>query len=145
MACKRKIRWPQVIINKRPIKADKRPGPCERHFWTLAFGIILISILTCVFDFSLIPPSPASGSRKAGSPAGASSPPRRRGALFITRPYYGLHSWHFSSQVWAARSHVKYGLGYTKDIELWWLGTRHQPQRCHSDTAPETTTLPSGR
>ena len=106
MASKRKIRRHQVIINNGAIKADKRPGPYERYFWIFAFGVILISILTCVFDFSLKPPSPAS--------AGASSPPRRRGGLFITRPYYGLHSWGSANRAWNARSHVKYGLGYTK-------------------------------
>jgi hypothetical protein len=60
----------------------------------LAFGVVLISILTQTFDFSLTPPA-------------------YRG-LFITRPYDGLHSWYFANRSWAARSHVKYGLGYTQ-------------------------------
>ena len=34
--------------------------------------------------------------------------------LFVTRPYYGLHSWGSANRAWAARSHVNYGLGYTK-------------------------------
>ncbi len=32
----------------------------------------------------------------------------------ITRPFYGLHSWADAHSPWAARVHVKYGLGYTK-------------------------------
>jgi len=96
MAYKRKIRRHRVIINNRPIKAEKekKPGLHERHFWILAFGVILISIFTRVFDFSLMPLSYK--------------------GLFITRPYYGLHSWGSANRAWNARSHVKYGLGYTK-------------------------------
>jgi len=83
----RKIRRHQVVINNGAIKADKRPGLYERHFWIFAFGVILISILTNVFDFSLKPPSYK--------------------GLFITRPYYGLHSWARANRAWAARSHIK--------------------------------------
>ncbi len=32
----------------------------------------------------------------------------------IARPFYGLHSWADAHSPWAARVHVKYGLGYTK-------------------------------
>jgi hypothetical protein len=60
----------------------------------LAFGVILASIGTRTFDFSLTPPS--------------------YNGLFITRPYCGLHDWHFAHLAWDARSHVKYGLGYTR-------------------------------
>jgi len=31
----------------------------------------------------------------------------------ITRPFYGLHSWAEAHGPWAARVHLKYGLGYT--------------------------------
>ena len=51
-------------------------------------------VLINLFDFTLIPPSYK--------------------GLYITRPYYGLHSWAQASGAWAARSHAKYGLGYTK-------------------------------
>ncbi len=54
----------------------------------------MILILTRVFDFSLKPASYK--------------------GLFINRPYYGLHSWANANRAWAARNHVKYGLGYTK-------------------------------
>lgn len=40
----------------------------------------------------------------------------------ITRPFYGLHSWGQASGAWAARSHVKYGLGYTKGMATWAVG-----------------------
>ncbi len=40
----------------------------------------------------------------------------------ITRPFNGLHSWAQASGAWAARSHVKYGLGYTKGISTWAVG-----------------------
>ena len=40
----------------------------------------------------------------------------------ITRPFYGLHSWAQASGAWVARSHVKYGLGYTKGLSTWAVG-----------------------
>ena len=40
----------------------------------------------------------------------------------ITRPFYGLHAWAKASGSWAARSHVKYGLGYTKWMSTWAVG-----------------------
>ena len=40
----------------------------------------------------------------------------------ITSPYYGLHSWAQASGAWAARSHVRYGLGYTKGVSTWAVG-----------------------
>ena len=88
----------------RPGGTEGRPGFCERHFWILAFGVILVSIGTRTFDFSLTPPS--------------------YNGLFITRPYCGLHDWHFAHLAWDARSHVKYGLGYTKGYHT--LGKRGQ-------------------
>jgi len=40
----------------------------------------------------------------------------------IDRPFYGLHSWAAASGSWAARAHVKYGLGYTKGMSTWAVG-----------------------
>ena len=40
----------------------------------------------------------------------------------IGRPFYGLHSWASASGSWAARSHVKYGLSYTKGMTTWAVG-----------------------
>jgi hypothetical protein len=40
----------------------------------------------------------------------------------INRPFCGLHSWAEASGSWAARSHVKYGLSYTKGISTWAVG-----------------------
>ncbi|MBC8482073.1 MAG: glycosyltransferase family 39 protein [Planctomycetes bacterium] len=34
----------------------------------------------------------------------------------ITRPFYGLHSWGEAHGPWNARTHIKYGLGYTKGL-----------------------------
>jgi hypothetical protein len=49
----------------------------------------------------------------------------------ITRPFYGLHSWAQASGAWAARSHVKYSLSYTKGVSTWALGNppKQNPQR----------------
>ena len=40
----------------------------------------------------------------------------------ITRPFYGLHSWGLADGPWYARSHVRYGLGYTKGIKTQAMG-----------------------
>lgn len=40
----------------------------------------------------------------------------------ITRPFYGLHSWGQAHDAWMARSHVKYGLGYTKGFDTFAVG-----------------------
>ncbi len=40
----------------------------------------------------------------------------------INRPFCGLHSWAQASGAWAARSHVKYGLDYTKGVSTWAVG-----------------------
>ena len=49
----------------------------------------------------------------------------------INRPFYGLHSWAEASGAWAARSHIKYGLGYTKGMSTWAVGDppTENPQR----------------
>ncbi len=83
-----------VVVESRPAETEGQPGLCKRRFWLLALGVVSVSILTWTFDFSLSPPS--------------------YHGLFITRPYYGLHSWASANHAWAARSHLKYGLGYTK-------------------------------
>ena len=73
MAHKRTNRRYRIVVQSRAAGTKGRPGYCERHFWILAFGVILVSIGTRTFDFSLTPPS--------------------YNGLFITRPYCGLHSW----------------------------------------------------
>ena len=109
-----------MVVNSRLPKTDKRPVLCERHFWVFAFGIIIVSIVTRVFDFSLMPPSYQ--------------------GLFITRPYYGLHSWANANRAWAARSHVKYGLGYTRGYRTLVVGDPPptHPQRYVSHPSLET-------
>lgn len=49
----------------------------------------------------------------------------------IGRPFCGLHSWAQASGAWAARSHVKYGLDYTKGVSTWAVGMppAENPQR----------------
>jgi 4-amino-4-deoxy-L-arabinose transferase-like glycosyltransferase len=41
----------------------------------------------------------------------------------ITRPFYGLHSWGQAHDAWVARSHVKYGLRYTKCFDTFAVGS----------------------
>lgn len=91
MARRSRARRYEVVV---AVGAERGPGICERRFWILASGVVLVSVLTQTFDFSLTPPTYK--------------------GLFITRPYCGLHDWHFSHLAWDARSHVKYGLGYTQ-------------------------------
>ena len=90
MAQKRTNRRYRVVVKSRLAETEGRPGLCERRFYLLAFGVVLVSVLTRTFDFSLSPLS--------------------YHGLFITRPYYGLHSWYFANRAWAGRSHVQYGL-----------------------------------
>lgn len=40
----------------------------------------------------------------------------------ITRPFCGLHSWARAGGAWGGRTHVKYGLGYTKGLTTWAVG-----------------------
>lgn len=40
----------------------------------------------------------------------------------ITRPFFGLHSWGQAHFAWVARSHVKYGLSYTKGYDTFAVG-----------------------
>jgi hypothetical protein len=74
--------------------AVQNPDVFERRFGILATGIICLWVATQVFDFSLVPPS--------------------FNGLFITKSFCGLHSWNSAYRAWGARSHVKYGLAYTK-------------------------------
>jgi len=92
MQVKRKRR--RTIGDGEPITIEKKRSLWDRDFWALVCGIILVSVFTRTFDYSLVPMSYK--------------------GLFITRPYYGLHSDTTAAAAWAARSHVKYGFGYTK-------------------------------
>jgi hypothetical protein len=88
-------RYHRIFTEKPVAEAEVkaiRPVFYERGFRVLAVGVVLIMVVLRVFDFSLWP--------------------LVYKGLYITRPYDGLHSWHFTSQAWAARSHVKYGLDY---------------------------------
>ena len=123
MTRKRKARRYQVVPTGR---SEAGPGLCERRFWILAFGVVLISVFTRVFDFSLVPLS--------------------YNGLFITRPYCGLHDWHFSHLAWNARCHVHYGIGYTKGYRTSAVGdppTAH-PQRYASHPPLDTLIIAFG-
>jgi len=97
-----------------------------RHFWVLACGVVAISVVTRVFDFSIVPPG--------------------YGGLVITEPFCGLHSWDLADRTWGARSHVKYGLGYTKGFRTLVVGDPPavQPQYDVSEPPLETWILAVG-
>jgi hypothetical protein len=59
-----------------------------------AAGIVLIFVLIQTFDFTIVPPEYK--------------------GLQLTRPFCGLHSSHEAVRAWASRSHLRYGLGYTR-------------------------------
>ena len=44
------------------------------------------------------------------------------GTRNITRPFTGLHSWAQANGAWSGRTHVAYGLGYTKGIRTFAVG-----------------------
>ncbi len=95
--------------HKRPVGRDNAavapedgPNLFERRFWPFACGVVLIWVLVRVFDFTLLPPTYK--------------------GLVITQPFYGLHSWDLADRAWAARSHLKYGLGYTKGLRTLVVG-----------------------
>ena len=85
MARRSKARRYEVVMTD----GERGPGLCERRFWILAPGVVLISVLTQTFDFSL-------------------SPPAYKG-LFITRPYRGLHDWHLCPS----------GMGCSQPRQIW--------------------------
>jgi len=87
----------------------------------LAFSVVLISIFTRVFDFSLEPLS--------------------YNGLSITRPFCGLHSWYFANRAWAGRSHVKYGLGYTRGYHTSVVGDPPPANPQHYVSHPPLETL----
>lgn len=92
----------------------------DRHFWAFACGIVLISVFTHAFDYSLVPLSCK--------------------GVFITRPYCGLHSDAIACTARAARSHAKYGLSYTNGYRTLALGDPPgaQPQRDIGQLPAET-------
>jgi 4-amino-4-deoxy-L-arabinose transferase-like glycosyltransferase len=61
----------------------------------------------------------------------------------INRPFYGLHSWADASGAWAARSHVKYGLSYTKGMSTWAVGNppAQNPKRYMDHPQPAVLSL----
>jgi len=59
----------------------------------------------------------------------------------INRPFSGLHSWGQASGAWAARSHVKYGLGYTKGIKTLVVGDPPPAKPNHYLSHPQLSGL----
>jgi hypothetical protein len=88
---------PQPVRKKSASLAPASgPNMFEKRFWSFACGVVLLWIFLRVFDFTLLPPA--------------------YNGLLITQPFCGLHSWASANGAWAARSHVKYGFGYTKGL-----------------------------
>jgi hypothetical protein len=84
------------------VAAENGPSVFERRFWLFACGAVVLWICLRVFDFTLLPPA--------------------YNGLLITQPFCGLHSWDLADRAWAARSHVKYGLGYTRGLRTLVVG-----------------------
>ncbi len=83
---------PQPVSRKNvPLVADSGPSVFEQRFWLFAGGIVFLWVCLRVFDFTLLPPA--------------------YNGLLLTQPFCGLHSWDLADRAWAARSHLKYGLG----------------------------------
>lgn len=91
-----------AIDGSEPSTVDARRSLWDRYFGVFACGIILISVSTRAFDYSLVPLSYK--------------------GVFIARPYCGLRSDAIAGTAWAARSHVKYGLSYTRGYRTLALG-----------------------
>ncbi len=94
MAYRGKTRRQRVVKDHDGTTPEETPSVFERRFWLFVAGVILVSMITCVFDFTLVPPI--------------------YNTIQVTQPFCGLHSWHEADRAWAARNHVKYGLAYTK-------------------------------
>jgi hypothetical protein len=94
---------PQPVGKNTALTAPEHgPSVFESHFWLLVCGIILFWTVLRVFDFTLIPPA--------------------YNGIALTQPFCGLHSWDLADRAWAARSHLKYGLGYTKGLRTLVVG-----------------------
>jgi hypothetical protein len=75
---RKRCRPRSVAKNSAPVVAEDRPSVFERHFGLFACGVVLIWVLTRVFDFTLILPA--------------------YNGLVITQPFYGLHSWDLADR-----------------------------------------------
>lgn len=78
-----KIDQRQVIPDKKAIVAEEKPSAFARRFWLSAAGVVLLSLITHVFDFSLVPP--------------------RYNGVQLAQSFCGLHSWDLADRAWAAR------------------------------------------
>ena len=77
-----------------PVAPGSASSVFEEHFGLFACGVVLVWVFLRVFDFTLLPPA--------------------YNGLVIAQPFHGLHSWDAADHAWAARSHLQYGLDYTK-------------------------------
>jgi hypothetical protein len=55
----------------------------------------------------------------------------------IKRPFCGLHSWAQASGSWVARTHLKYGYGYTKGVSTWAVGDPPKANPTHYLNHPQ--------
>jgi hypothetical protein len=90
--------------SRKSVRAGAENGPSvfEKRFWLFGCGVVFLWISVRVFDFTLLPPA--------------------YNGLILTQPFCGLHSWDLADRAWAARSHLKYGLGYTKGLRTLVVG-----------------------
>jgi len=99
----RKLDRPRWVSKKSVSSAaGNETSVFDRHFRLLTCGVILLWVFIRVFDFTLLPPAYK--------------------GLVITQPFDGLHSWDVADRAWAARSHLKYGLDYTKGLRTLVVG-----------------------
>jgi hypothetical protein len=91
-------------VSRKSVRAGAENGPSvfEKRFRLFGCGVVLLWIFLRVFDFALLPPA--------------------YNGLLITQPFCGLHSWDLADRAWAARSHLKYGLGYTRGLRTLVVG-----------------------
>ena len=98
-----------VSKNTVRVAAESGPSVFEKGFWLCVAGVVFLWVCLRVFDFTLIPPA--------------------YHGLLLTQPFCGLHSWDLADRAWAARSHLKYGLGYTKGLRTLVVGDPPPPAR----------------
>jgi hypothetical protein len=99
--------------NSVRVTTESGPNVFENQFWLLAGGVVFLWVCLRVFDFTLLPPA--------------------YNGVLITQPFCGLHSWDVADRAWAARSHLKYGLGYTKGLRTLVVAFFSRTGRDHSD------------
>jgi 4-amino-4-deoxy-L-arabinose transferase-like glycosyltransferase len=115
-----------VSKNSTRATAESEPNVFGKHFGLFAGGVVFLWVCLRVFDFTLLPPA--------------------YNGILITQPFCGLRSWDLADRAWAARSHLKYGLDYTKGLRTLVVGDPPPliPEYCVSHPPLETWILALG-